>query len=635
MNEKNISKSEEKIKFLEKENRLLRYTQKLSNIGSWEFDIGTKKIIWSEETFKIFGFKPYEIKPTLDIFLQLTHPESRAEIKKVSDAILKKGQLSGKLNHTICCSKKENKYLITNYIVEKDINKKPVRVYGSIQDITNTTQVEKALIKSERKYKVLAEAAKDYIFIISNDGIIQYVNEYASRQIRKKQNEIIGKRLKNIFQKKLCERQLSNINKVIRTKIPLIVETKSFFVDQEVWLNTSLTPIIDENGKIKSVLGISRDITNKVKADLLIKKSEEKYRELIEQAADCIFIGDTKGNFIGVNSKACELTGYSKNELLNMNMRNLFTKKELHKNPLRYDLLLKGEIVVSERTITTKNKNEVTIEMNTVRMSDGTYQAIMRNISDRKKAEEILLKYQEELELLVNKRTHQLEIANLKLKKENSERLHTEELMKVQLNEKEILLKEIHHRVKNNMQVIISLLNLQAATIDDNKIHELYRESQNRIKSMALIHEKLYQSKDLTHIDFTEYVESLANYLLHTYISGGKEVKIITKTQKIRLEYDTVISLGLIINELVSNSMKYAFNGHGGKVEISLSKEKENMLHLCVSDNGIGIPKNLDFRNTKSLGLQLVCSLSEQIGGEISLSNTNGTKFCIYFRHKK
>jgi two-component sensor histidine kinase len=274
--------------------------------------------------------------------------------------------------------------------------------------------------------------------------------------------------------------------------------------------------------------------------------------------------------------------------------------------------------------------------MNTRRMSNGHYQAIMRNITERKRAENMLLEYQEELESLVKRRTHQLEKAISDLKKENSERLHTEELLKFQLKEKVILLKEIHHRVKNNMQVIISLLNLQAANIDDHKMLELYQESQNRIKSMALIHEKLYQSKDLTHIDFSEYVNSLTNYLAHGFLTEDHKIEIKTKSQNIPLEYDIVIALGLIINELVSNSMKYAFKGcKKGKVEISLRKIRGNFLQLCVADNGKGIPKQINFRNTKSLGLQLVCSLTEQIGGSISMTNTAGTKFCIQFPYTK
>jgi PAS domain S-box-containing protein len=496
-------------------------------------------------------------------------------------------------------------------------------------------ELNDALKESRIKYKTLTETARDYIFIVNNKGIVEYVNSYAANVIRKKPEQLIGLPLNKVFHPDLHKRQITNIMKVIKTGKPLTVDTESIFAGKSYWLSTSLSPIFDDKKNVKSVLGISRDITKRVVAEQSMKESEEKYRELIEQAADSILVGDTEGNFINVNSKACELTGYRKTELLKMNMCDLFTKKELQKRPFRYDLLLKGEVVVNERKLTRKDKTTVTVEMNTVRMSNGNNQAIMRDITERKKAEEFMLQYQEDLESLIRERTHQLEKANLKLKKENTERLRTESLMKFQLKEKEILLKEIHHRVKNNMQVIISLLNLQAATIDDNKIHELYKESQNRIKSMALIHERLYQSKDFTHIDFKEYVTSLSNYLAHTYLSEGSSVKIVTKTQNIPLEYDTAISLGLIINELVSNSMKYAFEGiANGRVEISLIRENENLLRLCVADNGKGIPKHIDFRNTKSLGLQLVCSLAEQIGGGITMENHDGTKFCIQFHYK-
>lgn len=273
--------------------------------------------------------------------------------------------------------------------------------------------------------------------------------------------------------------------------------------------------------------------------------------------------------------------------------------------------------------------------MNTRRMSDGSYQAIMRNVTERKRAEGILLKYQNELEHLVRQRTRELETAYTRLKKENAEKLKTEKQITLQLKEKEILLKEIHHRVKNNMQVIISLLNLQAANIGDDSMLELYKESQNRIKSMALIHEKLYQSKDLTHIDFPEYVGSLAGYLAQTYLTQSCSVEIATKAPNIPLEYDLVITLGLIVNELVSNSLKYAFEGMDyGRIEISLKKIPGRHLRLCVADNGKGFPDEINFRNVKSLGLQLVCSLTEQIGGSISMNNHVGTKFCILFPQK-
>lgn len=485
------------------------------------------------------------------------------------------------------------------------------------------------------KYQALAGVAQDYIFVISVSGIVEFVNPYAAGIIKKKPEQLIGLPLRNIFQPDLYKRQIANINKVIKSGKPNTVNTKSVFAGSEIWLSTSLYPIFDDRHKIKSVLGISRDITKLMQSEEALKQSEERFRMLIEQAADGIFIGDPDGNFIGINSTACDLTGFLKEELLRMNMNQLFTKAELARKPLRYDRLLKGEIVIHERVLTRKDKRRIVIEMNTKRMSDGTYQAIMRNVTERKRAEGILLKYQDELEKLVKQRTRELEKAYSVLKKENKERLKSEDLIKVQLKEKEILLKEIHHRVKNNMQVIISLLNLQATNIGDSRMLELYRESQNRIKSMALIHEKLYQSKDLAHIDFPDYIGSLSDYLAQTYLTSSCAVEISTKAQRIQIEYDIVITLGLIVNELVSNSLKHAFtNNDYGRIEISLKKTTENKLLLCVSDDGKGFPGQLDFRNSKSLGLQLVCSLTEQIGGEISMSNKIGTKFCILFPQK-
>lgn len=633
MKNRNSTKSfEERIASLEKENQLLRNVHGLSNIGSWELDAKTKKLIWSEETYKIFGYKPNEVQPTLDLILKTTHPEGKKDISKVFDDILNKGKHSGKYSQIIIRPDGETRFLNANYVVVKDANIKPIWVFGSVQDVTQKKHDEAALSESEKKYKTLAETANDFIFIVDCDEIVQYVNLYAARRINDTPQKIVGKKLKNVFRKDLYESQIPNIKTVIKTAKPLLIETKSFFGGHEIWLSTSLSPIFDEKCTVKSVLGISRDITNRVLAEQSMRESEEKYRELIEQAADGIFIGDPKGNFIEVNSFACELSGYTKKELLKMNMSQFFAKSELKRKPLRYDLLINGDIIVKERTLTRKDGTRITIEMNTKHMSNGNYQAIMRNINERKRAEDMLFQYQEELESLVKRRTQQLEKAIADLKKENSERLHMEELLKFQLKEKVILLKEIHHRVKNNMQVIISLLNLQAANINDSKMLELYQESQNRIKSMALIHEKLYQSKDLTHIDFSEYVCSLTNYLAHSFLSEDNTIEIETKSQNISLEYDIVIALGLIINELVSNSIKYAFKGlDRGKVEISLKKVKGNLLHLCVADNGNGIPKQINFRNTKSLGLQLVCSLTEQIGGIISMTNTTGTKFCIKF----
>jgi PAS domain S-box-containing protein len=207
-----------------------------------------------------------------------------------------------------------------------------------------------------------------------------------------------------------------------------------------------------------------------------------------------------------------------------------------------------------------------------------------------------------------------------------------EEGLKQSLNEKEMLLKEIHHRVKNNLMVISSLLNLQSKYIKDKTALNVFRESQNRAKSMALIHERLYQSKDLKRIDFGDYIRTLAIDLFHTYVPDPNRIKLNLNLENIMVDINTAVPLGLIVNELVTNSMKHAFGGsENGEIKVQFYSEVENLV-LKVSDDGIGFSGDLDFKNTSSLGLQLVNSLTNQIDGEIELNRTKGTEFKITFK---
>jgi len=215
-----------------------------------------------------------------------------------------------------------------------------------------------------------------------------------------------------------------------------------------------------------------------------------------------------------------------------------------------------------------------------------------------------------------------------------SDRKMADEKLLASLHEKEILLKEIHHRVKNNLQVISSMLSLQSMNIDP-QLNSIFRESQDRIRSMALIHEKLYGSSDLSCIDFGEYVQSLTAYLLRSYSSGNHTIKLNTDVSDILLGIDLAIPCGLIINELVSNSLKYAFpGGRAGTITVSMRRDGEQYI-LVVGDDGVGMPLDLDYRKTGSLGLQLVDLLNEQLEGSIGMSRSGGTWFTIRFKDRK
>ncbi len=208
--------------------------------------------------------------------------------------------------------------------------------------------------------------------------------------------------------------------------------------------------------------------------------------------------------------------------------------------------------------------------------------------------------------------------------------------IKSSLQEKEILLREIHHRVKNNLQIISALLMLQAEETDNQELLLKYKESENRIHSMALIHERMYQSQDLSSIDVKDYVDSLIHDLTYSYgfDSPGHEMKV--DVGEFSLSMETIMPLGLIINELVSNSMKYAFKGveedETKLISVRLQAVENEEYQLEVCDNGIGLPEDIDFKNTSSLGLQLVNELTKQLDGTIKVVVDHGTRFIISFQ---
>jgi two-component sensor histidine kinase/sensor domain CHASE-containing protein len=201
-----------------------------------------------------------------------------------------------------------------------------------------------------------------------------------------------------------------------------------------------------------------------------------------------------------------------------------------------------------------------------------------------------------------------------------------------EMRRKDILLKEVHHRVKNNLQIISSMLRLQSRKFTDKETIEAFRKSQNRAKSMAIAHEKLYQSRDLENIELSSYIETLTKYLLNTYGCDPENIKIDIKIKNITQDIDTAIPLGLIINEIVSNSLKHAFKDHKGEIFVEIVPDVDGQYMLTIRDNGIGFPEDLDFMNTDSLGMQLVVSLVEQIEGSIELIRGNGTEFRIKFK---
>ncbi len=199
---------------------------------------------------------------------------------------------------------------------------------------------------------------------------------------------------------------------------------------------------------------------------------------------------------------------------------------------------------------------------------------------------------------------------------------------------KDMLIKEVHHRVKNNLSVIQSLLNLQSMKIEDESTKGLFNESQNRVQAMSMIHERLYQSPDFTSVDFPEYVRSLVTLLYRNYKMDSSKVTLEIEVPEITLDIDTIIPCGLIINELVSNAFKYAFPEGIGELYVGMEDHEGNNI-LVVKDDGIGLPGNVDINHTKSLGMQIVQALSNQLGGAPEIVRDKGTEFRIVINERE
>jgi PAS domain S-box-containing protein len=358
-----------------------------------------------------------------------------------------------------------------------------------------------------------------------------------------------------------------------------------------------------------------------------------------------IILLDPDGYIVSWNPGAELIKGYKKEEVLHNHFSILYTEKDIKDNKPNNNLrqaIINGmhevETLWSRKDGT---KFYASVSLNSLINPKGELRGFSMIVKDITKLWETNDKsnYSNDFLKSIRKQsTSEIIKINKVLQEEVNRRegvenvsAHEVEKIETSLKEKEVLLKEIHHRVKNNLQIISSLLNLQSGYIKDKESIEIFKESQNRVRSMALIHEKLYQSKDMSQIDFSGYVSELVSNLFGSYSLNSSLIILHPDINNIFLEIDLAINLGLIINELVSNAFKHAFpSGNKGNLYISIIKDGEKY-ELVVQDDGVGFPPEIDFKKTESLGLQLIITLVEQMGGDIFLIRDHGTKFVINF----
>ncbi len=352
----------------------------------------------------------------------------------------------------------------------------------------------------------------------------------------------------------------------------------------------------DQNGNFIQTHCIFKDITAQKKAENALIESERYYKTIFENTGTATIIVEENSTVSLVNTQFENLYGLKK-EFIEGKKWTDFVSEKFIPRMRKYHLTRRINPEVVPRNYEfdfVDSSGEIKNIFVTVAIVPGTTKSLvsLQDITYRKTAENAL---------------------------------------KTSVLEKDTLLREIHHRVKNNLQIISSLLNLQSRYIEDEEALDVFIESQNRVRSMAIIHEKLYKSDKMSKIDFGEYINDLTKSLFYNYLIEQDKIRIITNIENIYFDVDTSIPCGLIVNELITNCVKHAFpNDINGEINIDMSNN-QGIYTLNVSDNGVGFPEDIDFKNTESLGLQLVSNLVNQLDGTVELVNKGGTSVVIKF----
>jgi len=498
--------------------------------------------------------------------------------------------------------------------------------YYSLRNVDLEVQSENLLRQSELKHRLLFTRANDAIFIIKELSIIDCNEKTLYMFESPGYSGISGKKLYQF----MPEIQLNGDDSVLNFHyfIQKALSGESQFFD---WVFTkfggsqfdaevSLSGFTLGNDAFVQV--IVRDITARKKAQKeevrakiaertnVVLQNEIEERKKIEEALnvarqygdsiinsslDIIVAVNKEGLITEFNDAGTKMFGYRQEEIVGKGVWNLLFKREDTDDLIR-KILDKGSFL-GEMTMKTKGNLPFLAYVSASKLINNEGETIgtvgvIKDISELKKSE---FKLRESVE------------------------------------QKEVLLREVHHRVKNNLQVINSILKLQSFHIKDEKALLAISDCQARIKSMAFIHESLYQSNDLAQVDFSEYLRTLCNNLLFSYRIESKNITLDLQVSKVSLSLDSGISCGLIVNELISNAFKHAFlDQSSGKIIVSLEANEKGHC-IIVQDNGKGFPKDVNYKKTKSLGLQLVIGLVDQIDGKIQCINEKGTKFIVNF----
>lgn len=434
----------------------------------------------------------------------------------------------------------------------------------------------------------------NFLIILNTHNEIVLVNKSLLNLLNYKKDDLLGKSSKLIFD---YRDELENIpsNKVGQVKT---FETKIKSRENKlipVLMSVSLIKISEKEPLGLVCLG--SDLTKEKEIKKALEKSEQLYSTLVKTDPDSIITTDINGKIVYSSEHALQMYGYKKSELIGRSIFDLIIPEYQNKARLDLERTLQDDILRNlEYKLIKKNGDQFIGEWNVAVIKDNkegpvAFMTTARDITHHK---------------------------------------NIEAQMQASLHEKTILLREVHHRVKNNLQIISSLLNLQSSYITDEEAFEVFKESQNRVKSMAMIHEKLYQSGNFAEINVAEYLKSLTENIYSSYGINMNIIKLKINAENIFLDINKAVPCFLLINEVITNSIKHAFpDGRSGKITIDFHEDRGYI--ISIKDDGIGLPKNLNLKKTETLGMQLINALTSQLDGELEVKSNGGTEFIVHF----
>lgn|GEM_PF-1877761 len=454
---------------------------------------------------------------------------------------------------------------------------------------------------TERRFRLQIEGVRDYaIFTLDSAGKVSSWNEGAARIVGYEAGEIIGRHFSCFFPEAVAvdgepARELEHAASVGSIERECWRRRKD---GQLFWANVLLTAIRDDQGRLQGFSKVIRDITERREIEERLRDSEERFRSAFENSAIGMALVGLDGMWQRVNDALGRFIGYPPEVLRNTHFREVTHPEDLAGCLVAYGDLLAGRVNHWSAEKRYLHKSGATvwgrIAVSLIRGANGQPLYFVTEVQDI------------------------------------TQQCRAEEQIKASLAEKEVLLREVHHRVKNNMQVITSLLQLQANHIPTEEGKAAFRECQLRIQTMAMIHERLYQSESLATINFGEHLTGLARLILRSHVHGDTEVALVTDCDAVELKLDLAIPLGLIATEMITNAFKHGFKGcERGCVEVTLKNPGDGKLYLAVADNGVGLPEGFSIHGSPSLGLRIMGNLSRQLRAELTCLNNNGTRMQV------